>query len=85
MGSFLGASRYIAEDGDLPVKHVEELPVLVGEPRHGGGDVELDNEPPAGLARRVLGLVEAIGGDANDVEGPYLVGYALDKVDGLGA
>ena len=74
-----------AEHRNFPVEDLGQLLILIGEARHGFGHAELNNQPPAGFSHGILGLVQHIGPDADDVEGLQLEGLSLHKVDGMGA
>lgn len=49
-----------------------------------GGHVELDDQPFAGLSGGILGFVQPVRGNADDIKGLDLIGNALDKMDGVG-
>ena len=76
--------RVETEDGDFPVEDAQQALVLVGQARHIPRKVELNNQPLAGISRRVLGPVEYIGRDADDVKGLHVVGLALQDMPGIG-
>ena len=60
--------RLETENGRPILKHVQKLLEFVGQPRHLPGQVKLDNQPSAGLPRRILGLVQHIGGDHKNIQ-----------------
>ena len=46
--------------------------------------IELDDQPSAGLPGGILGLMQPVGGDTNNVKSPDLIRNALNKVDRVG-
>ena len=58
-----------AENGNRLMKQVQQLLILIGQPRHGFWQAELDDQSLAGIACGILGAVQRIGTDADDVEG----------------
>ena len=74
-----------AEGVDVLAEDAQQLLVFVGQPGGLFGQAELNDDPPAGASRRVLGLVEDAGRNGENVVGLHLVGLALQKMHALGA
>ena len=66
------------------MKDPGQLLVFVGKAGNVGRQVELDDQPLAGLAGGILGLVQAAGRDTHDIKGLHLVGDTFDEMDGAG-
>ena len=64
---------------------LQKLLVFIAQPRHGFGQIKLNNQPLAGIAGGILGPVQYIGRQTQNIEGLQLVGLAFQKMGGMGA
>lgn len=76
--------RVKTESGDFLMEDAQQLLILIGKTGRMLGQAELDDEPFAGPARRILGSVQCIGPDAHNIEHLQIVGLALQKMYRIG-
>lgn len=81
---FLLQFRLKAENGYLLVKDAQQLLVFVAQAVDPGRQAELDDQPLAGIALGVLGHVQHVGPQTDDVELLQAVGFSLQKMLGVG-
>ena len=66
-----------AEDGDALMKQAQKQLVFIGKAGDDLGQVELNDEPLAGISAGILGAVQNIGPETDDIEGLQLIGHTL--------
>ena len=72
------------ENWNIPVKNAQQLLIFIGKTGGMGRHIKLDDQPLTGCSGRVLGLVESVRRDPNDIECLDLVGDTFYEVNGIG-